>query len=161
MLNAMQILSQEEQTLLLDALPLVTVLIAGADGKIDASETSWADKLTDIRSYSNEPELNDFYKKVNEGFSGKVSYLIKELPAETKEGTQIIADKLAGLNEVLPKLPQRLAAKFYKSLTSFATHIARADGGFFKMWSVSKEEAALVDLPMITPIEMPTEEEEA
>jgi len=158
MLNAIQNLSQEEQALLFDALPLVTVLIAGADGKIDASETNWAKKLTDIRSYSNEPELNSFYEEANKDFEGKVSYLIKEIPAESKEGTQIIADKLADLNPILAKLPQRLAAKFYISLTSFAKHIARADGGFFKMWSVSKEEEALIGLPMLTPIEMPEEE---
>lgn len=157
MLNAMQSLSQKEQDLLLEALPLVTVLIAGADGDIDISETSWAEKLTGIRSYSNEPELNDFYEKVHEDFSGKVSYLIKGLPADTKEATKSISDKLAGLNDVLPKLPQVLGAKFYKSLTSFAKHIARADGGVFKMWSISKEEEALIDLPMITPIELPEE----
>lgn len=154
----MQSLSQEEQGLLFDALPLVTVLIAGADGKIDVSETSWADKLTDIRSYSNEPELNAFYEKVHEGFSGRVSYLIKELPATTPEGTKMISEKLAGLNPILAKLPQALGAKTYKSLTSFAKHIARADGGFLKAWSISKSEAALIDLPMITPIEMPEEE---
>jgi len=158
MLNAIQNLSQEEQDLLFDALPLVTVLIAGADGKIDASETSWAKKLTDIRSYSNEPELNAFYEKANKDFAGKVSFLMKEIPAESKEGTQIISDKLTGLNPILAKLPQILAAKYYKSLTSFAKHIARADGGFFKMWSISKEEEALIGLPMLTPIEMPEEE---
>lgn len=158
MLNAIENLSQEEQALMFEALPLVTVLIAGADGKIDASETNWAKKLTDIRSYANEPELNSFYEKANKDFAGKLSYLIKEIPAESKEGTQMIADKLAGLNPILAKLPQRLAAKFYISLTSFAKHIARADGGFFKMWSVSKEEEALIGLPMLTPIEMPEEE---
>jgi len=83
---------------------------------------------------------------------------MKEIPAESKEGTQIISDKLTGLNPILAKLPQILAAKYYKSLTSFAKHIARADGGFFKMWSISKEEEALIGLPMLTPIEMPEEE---
>ena len=154
----MQNLSQEEQELLLDALPLVTVLIAGADGKIDASETSWAEKLTDIRSYSNEPELNDFYEKVNENFARKLSYLVSQWPADAKAGTEMASNKLAGLNDILAKVPQELGAKFYKSLTSFAKHIARADGGFFKMWSISKAEEAWIGLPMITPIEMPEEE---
>ena len=153
----MKSLSQAEQDLLMDALPLVTVLIAGADGKIDVSETTWAEKLTDIRSYSNEPELNDFYEKAHEGFSDKVSLLMKTLPVETPEGTKMISEKLAGLNDILAKVPQVLGAKFYKSLTSFAKHIARADGGLFKMWSISKEEQALIDLPMITPIDMPEE----
>ncbi|MEM6321255.1 MAG: hypothetical protein AAF960_26595, partial [Bacteroidota bacterium] len=151
-------LAQEEQDLLLDTLPLVTVLIAGADGKIEVSETSWAEKLTDIRSYANEPELNSFYEKVHTNFSDRVSYLSKTIPAETDEGTQIIVDKLADLNPILAKLPHSIAAKLYKSLTSFAKHVARADGGFLKMWSISKEEKALIDLPMLTPIEMPEEE---
>ena len=158
MLEAMQTLSQEEQDLLLDALPLVTVLIAGADGKIDKSETSWATKLTDIRSYSNEPELNDFYEKVSGNFAEKLSYLVSQWPADAKAGVKEVSEKLAGLNPILAKVPQALGAKFYTSLTSFAKHIARADGGIFKMWSISKEEEALIGLPMITPIEMPEEE---
>ncbi len=160
MLNSMEGLSREEQEILFDALPLVTVLIAGADGKIDDSETSWAEKLTNIRSYSNEPELQEFYEKVDKNFAYKVRRLIKELPAETQERTAIISAKLERLNKVLLKLPPKLAAKFYKSLTSFARHIARADGGFLKMWSISKAEEALIGLPMIKKIEMPEEEEE-
>lgn len=158
MLNAIQSFPKEEQQALMDALPLVTVLIAGADGEIDKSETDWAKKLTNIRSYSNEPELQDFYEKANENFAERLSWFMSELPAETKEGTAIISERLANLNPILAKLPPVLGAKFYKSLTSFAKHIARADGGFLKAWSISKSEAALIDLPMINEIVMPEEE---
>ena len=161
MLNSIKNLSPEDQETLFDALPLVTVLIAGADGKIDKSETAWADKLTDIRSYSNEPDLNEFYEKVHENFSNRVSWFISNLPVETKEGTAFISEKIAKLNDVLPKLSPKLAIKFHESLTSFAKHIARADGGFFKMWSISKEESALIGLPMINKIEMPEDSEES
>ena len=160
MFDSINKLNQEEQQILMDALPLVTVLIASADGKIDKSETAWAEKLADIRSYSNEPDLNEYYEKVSEHFAERVSWFISELPEDTDAGIQMISKKLEGLNEVLPKLPQELGAKFYKSFTSFAKHIARADGGFLKMWSISKEEAALIDLPMINEISMPEEEED-
>lgn len=155
----MQNLSQEEQDVLLEALPIVTVLVASADGKIDESETAWAEKLTHIRSYANETDLNDFYQKVETNFMEKVNWYISQLPESTEAGVQLMSDKLAALNDILPKLPQDIAAKFYLSLKSFARHIARADGGLFKIWSISKEEAALIELPMIQPIEMPVEEE--
>ena len=38
-------LSAEEISLLKDAHAYITVLIAGADGNIDADELSWADKI--------------------------------------------------------------------------------------------------------------------
>ena len=162
MVNSLNTLAAEEKELVMNALPMVTVLIAAADGKVDESETGWATKLTDMRSYSNEEELQSYYEEVSKNFEQQVRMMVKALPANQKQAVPELSTKLAGLNEVLPKLPPVLATKFLKSLRTFANHIARASGGFLRMASISKEEKVLVDLPMLTyvPPAPPVEEEE-
>jgi tellurite resistance protein len=44
-------LSENEKSELSDALALITVLIAGADGNFEKEELEWAEKVTHIRSY--------------------------------------------------------------------------------------------------------------
>lgn len=152
--------SVAEQELVMNALPIVTVMIAAADGKVDSNETGWASKLADIRSYSHEEALQPYYEKVSEGFDQKVRMMVKALPNNTKEAIPEFVSQLEGFNEILPKLPPKVAGTLLKSMKSFAKHIARASGGFLKMASISKEEKALIDLPMITFIPPVIEEEE-
>ena len=163
MLNSLDKLTTEEKDLVMNALPIITVMIAAADGEVDESETGWANKLTDIRSYSHEEELQAYYEKVSENFDQQVRMMVKDLPANTKDAVPALAATLAGMNDILPKLPPTISGPFLKSMKSFATHIARASGGFLKIASISKEEQALIDLPMITfvpPVIVEEEEEE-
>jgi len=43
--NTFEGLNAEESELIIDAVPLVTILIAGADGNIDPEETAWSKKI--------------------------------------------------------------------------------------------------------------------
>ncbi len=153
-------LSATEKELVMNAMPIITVMIAAADGKVDSNETGWANKLTDIRSYSHEEALQPYYEKVSEDFDQKVRMMVKALPQNTKEAIPGFVAQLEGFNDILPKLPPKVAGKLLESMKSFATHIARASGGFLKMASISKEEKALIDLPMITYVPPVIEEEE-
>ena len=78
-------LSKEDYNRLKMSLAEVTVLIAGADGKIDEQELNWAEKLTSIRSYATPEELNQFYGDVEESFIDNVNDLIKQLPTDVAE----------------------------------------------------------------------------
>ena len=160
MLNSLDKLTTAEKDLVMNALPIITVMIAAADGKVDESETNWANKLTDIRSYSHEEELQAYYEKVGENFEQQVRMMVKDLPTNTKDAVPALAATLAGMNEVLPKLPATVSGPFLKSMKTFAKHIARASGGFLKIASISKEEQALIDLPMITFVPPVIEEED-
>jgi len=153
-------LTDSEKELVMNAMPIVTVMIAAADGTVDSSETGWANKLTDIRSYSHEEMLQPYYEKVSEDFAQKVRMMVKELPKNTKEAIPGLVAQMEQFNEILPKMPPKIAGSLLKSMKSFARHIARASGGFLKIASISKEEAALIDLPMITFIPPVIEEEE-
>jgi len=154
-------LTAEESQALVDAVPLITILIAGADGNIDAKEREWATKLTEIRGYAHPDSLQEYYQAVGDQYGEKLNHLIDSLPKDVNERTKLISEKLSSLNASLAKLDINYAYNLYKSLTSFAEHVAKASGGFLRFATVSKEEAKLINLPMINPIEIEEEEGEA
>jgi hypothetical protein len=152
-------LSPEEYASLKDAIPQITVLIAGADGKISPGETEWAKKLTNIRSYSAAEEYQSFYTEIGETFQTRVDDLIATLPGEVTARNGQISDTLAGLNRILHKLDPKHAAHLYTELKTFAKHVARSSGGFLKFWSVSAEEKKWIGLPMLEVFEWDDEAE--
>ncbi|MEL6864844.1 MAG: hypothetical protein AAFP19_10505 [Bacteroidota bacterium] len=160
MIQELEALNSTETELMLDAVPLVTVLIAGADGKIDTKELSWSAKITEIRSYSYHDSLRPYYTKVGENFSEKVQALIEQFPNEVEQRNAAISSQLEGLNTIFPKLDPNFARRFYKSLLSFAEHVAKASGGFLRFGNVSKVEKDLLGLPMIEEPLLPDAEEE-
>lgn len=153
-------LTKEEYAMLKDAIPQITILIAGADGKISQGETAWAEKVTNIRSYSAAEEYHDFYKEIGETFQPRLDELIKQLPADVASRSARISESLAGLNGIMHKLEPKHAARLYKELRSFAGHVARATGGFLNFWSVSAEEKKWIELPMLEKFEWHEEHEE-
>lgn len=156
-----QEITEEEQQSLLNAIPQITILIAGADGNIDTAEVEWATKLTTIRSYSYAEELKPYYTAVGENFEADINSLLAQLPESTDERSAILSTRLNKLNAILPKLKNHTAFKLYESYLSFAEHVARASGGFLRFAAISKEEKSLMTLPMITPIILEIEEEES
>ena len=142
-------LQAEEKQLIFDAIPLVTILIAGADGNIDAKETAWAKKLTKIRGYKETETLSSLYKIVGETLDDRLAYFIDQLPGGTKKRTADIITELTKLNDILPKIDSWYAKLFYEDLVSFAKHVAEASGGFMGMVTINSKESELIDLPMI------------
>ena len=161
MLDNFHQLNEEEKQELYDAIPIITLLIAGADGKIDEDELKGSEKITKIRGYSGNEVMQAFYDKVGEDFSERLDRWMKVISKDTAERTADLSARIANLNPILAKLDQEWGARMYESLTSFAKHVAKASGGFLGFGSINKEEAALMDLPMLTPIAMPEEEDEA
>ena len=67
----------------------------------------------------------------------------------TPESKDAISGELAQLNSITPKLEASYADLLKDSWRSLAKKVAEADGGFVGFGSISKEESALIDLPMI------------
>lgn len=155
-----QNIDESEYQKLKKAVPLITVLIAGADGKFSKDEMEWAEKITRIRSYKMDDELLGFYQDVGKTYTRDLEDILNNYPAGVKERTQMISKELEELNSIFPKLDDRVAYKTYKSFISFAKHVAKASGGVLGFFSVNKHEAALMNLPMITPVVYHPEEEE-
>ncbi|MFT5265682.1 MAG: hypothetical protein ACI8YQ_004438 [Polaribacter sp.] len=158
MIDLFQKFNEGQEELLVDAIPLITILIAGADGNIDDDEKSWGAKLTKIRSYSYPELLNEYYKTVGATYSDKVESYIKSLPSDVDARSAAISEKLTGLNGLLAQLDQADAHIIYKSFLTFAEHVAKASGGFLRIGAISNAESKLMGLPMITAIEQPEEE---
>jgi hypothetical protein len=144
-----------------NALLQITVLIAGADGRIDASETDWAEKLTEIRGYAHKEDLREFYDEVHIDFQTRLQQLIAELPADVETRNSQISATLSALNPILAKLDNKIGFELYTSLVSFAKHIAQSSGGIMRFMSISKAEEEWISLPMLTPIVLEEEEEES
>jgi len=145
-------LSTTDQQILLDAIPNITVLIAAADGTIDKEEVEWAEKVANIRSYSNTPVLQSYYEAIDHTLDDKIKGIIEAHDNDTDKIKATASASLAQLNDVFPKLPTTFRSELYKSFLSFAKHVAEASGGFMGYMSIDGEEQDLMELPMITPV---------
>lgn len=147
-------ITDQEYDQLKSAVSLITVLIAGADGNIDRKEKEWAEKVTNIRSYSLPDGLKDFYLEVGHDFQTRLDTYIDQYSGDAESRNQGISEKLAQLNTVFPKIEDReTAIALYESFISFARHVARASGGFLSWGSINVHEKKLMSLEMINPVE--------
>lgn len=160
MVEQFNILSEDEFGKLKDAIPLITVLIAGADGHIEKDQLAWADKVTKIRSYNMKAEMKAFYQEVGKDYADKLRHYLESFPNNVDDRTKIISDRLTQLNDIFAKLDPIVASKVYRSYLSFAEHVAKASGGILGFFSINAEEAKLIKLPMLTPIFVHDDEEE-
>jgi len=156
----LRLLTAEEFSLLKDAYAHITVLIAGADGNIDAEELSWAEKIVQIRTFAGDERLNEFHEVVNTELPAKIKQLIAELPTDVAARNAQISDTLSGLNPILASLDPSLGSYLYKGYVSFAERIAKASGGVLSFFSIGPEEKKWISLPMLTAIVYNPEEEE-
>ncbi|MCZ2102701.1 MAG: hypothetical protein LC107_14325 [Chitinophagales bacterium] len=153
-------LNQEERELLKEAIPLIAVLISGADGDFSKSELDSAKKITHIRSYNLKSDIKAFYKDVDEDIVEKINHYIEILPNGVHQRNELISEKLAALNPILEKIDQPKRYNLYKGFLSFAEHIAKASGGVLGFFGIQSEEAKWITLPMIHPIPHYEDEEE-
>ena len=152
MLNNLGALNEEEKQELYDAIPVITLLVAGADGDIDDLELAKSEKITRIRGFSGDEGLQEFYDHIGTDYHDRLQRWLKVVPQDTDERTAELSARLEKLNPILAKLDVEWGAKLYKSFTSFAKHVARASGGFLGIGSVNNAEAHVMGLPMLTPI---------
>lgn len=153
-------LSESEIQQLTDAIPLITLLIAGADGKIEEKELEWARKVANIRSYASDEHLNGFYELVQSNFDERFTHYRAALSSDVEVRNEQISAYLAELNHIFPKIEHGYAYRLYKSLRSFATQVGKSSGGFMSFFSISKHESRWIPLAMITPVSQPDDEEE-
>ncbi len=153
-----KVLNDEEYKSLTDAISLITLLIAGADGDVEKEELDWATKIAKIRSYSLPEDLNEFYKDVGADFTARLDHFTHVTSSAVTIRMGEINEKLVKINPILAKLNPVLGATLYDSYKSFAKHVAKSSGGFLGFFAVGPEEEKWIGLPMLTPIEMPEEE---
>ncbi|MBX2893857.1 MAG: hypothetical protein KF763_00330 [Cyclobacteriaceae bacterium] len=149
MIREFEKLTSDEIELLHKAPVLVSILIAGADGKIDNKEISRAISLTDEKQKRTRSNLMDFYTEVSTDFEDKIKIVIQSFPSQVDIRTTKISALLAQLEPVFKKLNQQIAKELYDSLREIATEIAQSSGGVLGMKTIGEEEALLINLPMV------------
>jgi hypothetical protein len=152
MQSKLDVLSDQEKELLLDAIPMITILIGGADGILDDKEQEWAEKITIYRSHTNTSDLRAYYEEVSLRLRDRIEDLLKALPAEAKERNVNLSKIMSGLNPILKKLESGFSYTLYHDFLSFARHVAKATGGVFRMASISPIEQSYIDLKMLDPV---------
>ncbi len=148
-IQAFNQLNEQEIAQLLKAPAQITVLIAGADNKIDEKETDWGRKIVHFRSFSSESALHDYYEQVSESFEASVNELVEKYSVDGANLITKLSEELAQLNEVLPKIESNYASLLLKSWRSLAQKVAEASGGIWGFGRVNTEESKLLDLPML------------
>ncbi|MCO6493509.1 MAG: hypothetical protein J5I98_34125 [Phaeodactylibacter sp.] len=153
MIKSIESLPAEKQKALYDAIPYVTLLVAGADGIIEDAELERGEKIARIRAFHFHQEWQEYYQRVDGHLHERLMELIRTLPRSPEERQNAIAGELEKLNDVLPLLEPKHAKHFYEGLLSFARHVAKASGGIIGWMSIGPKEAKVVDLPMIEPVD--------
>lgn len=149
MIKEFEKLTAPEIELLHKAPVLVSILIAGADGKIDNKEVNRAISLTEAKQKQSRSNLMTFYVEVGTDFEDKIRIVIQSLPSKVDKRTIEISTTLSQLESIFKKLDKQFAKEFYTSLREIATEIAESSGGLLGMKTIGDEEALLVNLPMI------------
>lgn len=149
MIKEFEKLTSAEIELMHKAPVLVSILIAGADGKIDNKEVNRAISLTEAKQKRTRSSLMAFYSEVGTDFEDKIRIVIQSLPSKVDKRTAEISALLSQLENILKKLNSQIAKEFYNSLREIATEIAESSGGLLGMKTIGDEEALLVNLPMI------------
>lgn len=149
MIEEFKNLSVDEVEVLLNTPVWVTLLIAGADNKIDKREIEEAVSLTQLKQNRARQPLTDYYKEVNKSFESNLKGYVSLLPKDKELRNQILIENLEKLNNILPRLEASFAIQFYQSIRDFAEKIANASGGIMGFLTLGYEESKVVKLKMI------------
>lgn len=149
MISAFSKLNSQEIDLMKQVPALVTILIAGADKKVEKVELREAIMLAKANQSRSREILKEFYTEVAIDFEKQLTEMMGYLPADADKRNAAVSKQLEMINPILPKLDQAFSSQFYASMKDFAKKVAEASGGIFGSMSISYEEAKLIELKMI------------
>ncbi len=150
MQNALRNLTNDELEELYLIPIWVSILIAGADNKIDRSEFKKAIKIANEKQKRGNEIIIEYYKKVAEKFEVNLKGYIVLMPEDKAKRVEFLFKKLERVNYFFSKLEKDFAYQLYLSFRDFANKVAHASGGIFGLLSVSYAESKYIDLRMIS-----------
>lgn len=142
-------LTEEEKEELYLVPVWVSILIAGADNKIDRTEIKKAIKIAKEKQEKESTLLVDYYRKVAKKFEVNLKGYITLMPNNEDQRIRFLLEKLERVNYFFSKLEKDIAYQLYLSFRDFANKVAHASGGIFGLLSVSYAESKYIDLKMI------------
>ena len=133
-------LTQEEIQILMETVPAIAYFVGNADGKFDEDEKAWATRLAEIRSFSGDKILRDFYENVEKNHTALCDAIVVNAPSEQLEKTAYLTSKIARANDVLSKLDHKIAAHLYQSYLTYGEQIAKLTGGILGFGAIDSDE---------------------
>jgi hypothetical protein len=149
MISALKHLTSTEMELIYKAPILVSILIAGADGKIDRKEIEGAIRLAEKNTSAGGSEVSVLYQEIAQDFEDKLKILEQQYPYNAAQRNPLLVTELSQLNTLWPKVSSTFAHEFYQTLLNISHQIARSSGGMLGYKSVGSEEAQYVELTMV------------
>ncbi len=149
MLYQLRNLSEEEKSVVKKSPVWVTLLIACADHDIEENEIDRAKEIMHIKSFATNTDVKDIYKELKLNIDEEIDVALKSLSPNGDERLKYIEEHLSRLNDIFPKMEGGFAKQLYKSLRSLAFNVAKSDGGFFGIGSISDQEEIYMKLPML------------
>lgn len=149
MISAFSKLNNQEVELMKQVPALVTILIAGADKKIEKAELREAIDLAKSNQSRSREVLREYYSEVAIDFEKQLNDIMGYLPADADKRNAAVSKQLEMINPILVKLDKNFSTQFYASMKDLAKKVAEASGGIFGAMSVSYEEAKFMELKMI------------
>ena len=141
---------RDEDAQLMYRVPVyITILIAGADDKIDKKELQEAISIANLKKIKARKLLVDYYAEVVDTFEEDLYKEIDALPDRAEERNPILIEKLERINIIFHYLDNSFAVQFYESIKDWAKKIASASGGILGFLSVGLEESKFIELRMI------------
>ena len=141
---------REEDAQIMYKVPVyVTILLAGADDKIDKKELQEAISIANLKKIKARKLLVDYFAEVVDTFEEDLYKEIDVMPDSAEERNPILVEKLERVNIIFHYLDSSFAIQFYESMKDWANKIATASGGVLGFLSVGHEESKYVDLRMI------------
>lgn len=142
-------LTPEEQDVLNNIPVWITILIAGADNKIDKKEIKEALSITALKKKRARKELLEYYNAISKKFESNLNGYLTLLPEEKDERAKLLIKNISRINPIIGKLDHSFAVQLYESLKDLAKRVAQASGGVMGFLSIGYEESKLVELKMI------------
>jgi len=127
----------------------ISILIAGADNKIDHTEVKTAIKTANEKREKGNELILDYYDNVAKKFEVNLKGYLTLLPEDNEKRVDFLIKKLERVNYFFSNLEKDIAYQLYLSFRDFANKIAHASGGIFGILSVSFAESKYIDLKMI------------
>lgn len=124
-------LTESENKALLKFPAYISLLTSNSDGILDEAEKKSAIKFSDIKTYSCDSLLTEFYKKADKVFENNIQQLDKGLPIEKTEREAAIKKELLKLETILLKLGKELTSVMHRSMKSFKDHVSQAHHNVF------------------------------
>lgn len=143
--------NQKEWEALLDAIPLIAVYVAYADGEIDHKETEMAKRVAKLRRFDSKAEavIREYYDEVFENFDRRFKEIAADTSSDRQERNRMLEEEIESLNPILDKIDPLHAVQLLKSFRSFAMHVAKAEGGLFSMGAYGPKQAEAIKLKML------------